>query len=436
MLCHLAPLILFGSTSAAAAPPHIISILQDDLGYADTGVNGGPAAAYTQKITALAKAGIVLSHHYVHWHCSPTRRTFLSGRLPIHHGEQLSKVDTDDMDLRWTWLPQKLQTAGYRTHGFGKEHTGFRSVKHLWSNRGFTSSFGSLLTGGNYFYSSPGAGGPRWQDQHPVYSDAQLTTPPPNCAEQTSNGTGQCIMEYSTALWGQAAVQAVVEHRLPTPIYVHLCFQAVHTPYDAPPPGFRGPDVPGPPDSVTLEDAAGKCAPESADQNIRFNCPATEVRVPSSGASECCGLCAAMPSNCSHATMEGGVCSMWSGGSCQKLPVEGAFSFKLNKGGASPAPSPPGPRPMPVYRQMLWDADLYVGKLVDAVKAKDMWPNTLVFYSADNGGTGHGINWPLRGTKHTNWEGGLRGAAFISGGLVPANLRGTTNSATIHIADW
>jgi len=176
MLCHLAPLILFGSTSAAAAPPHIISILQDDLGYADTGVNGGPAAAYTQKITALAKAGIVLSHHYVHWHCSPTRRTFLSGRLPIHHGEQLSKVDTDDMDLRWTWLPQKLQTAGYRTHGFGKEHTGFRSVKHLWSNRGFTSSFGSLLTGGNYFYSSPGKGGggggpagPRWQDQHPVY---------------------------------------------------------------------------------------------------------------------------------------------------------------------------------------------------------------------------------------------------------------------------
>ena len=62
-----------------------------------------------------------------------------------------------------------------------------------------------------------------------VRSDSQLTTPPPNCAEQTSNGTGQCIQEYSTALWGQAAVQAVVEHQLPTPLYVHLCFQAVRT---------------------------------------------------------------------------------------------------------------------------------------------------------------------------------------------------------------
>ena len=58
---------------------------------------------------------------------------------------------------------------------------------------------------------------------------------------------------------------------------------------------------------------------------------------------------------------------------------------------------------MPVYHQMLWDADLYVGRLVDAVKARGMWTNSLVLYSADNGGTGDGINWPLRGTKHTKY---------------------------------
>ena len=51
--------------------------------YADTGIYGGDAAAYTANITALAKDGITLSHHYVHWHCSPTRRTFLSG-VPPH----------------------------------------------------------------------------------------------------------------------------------------------------------------------------------------------------------------------------------------------------------------------------------------------------------------------------------------------------------------
>lgn len=52
------------------------------------------------------------------------------------------------------------------------------------------------------YYAKPGAGGPRWQDQHPVYSDEQLSTPPPGCREQTENGTGQCIQVRSyTKRW-------------------------------------------------------------------------------------------------------------------------------------------------------------------------------------------------------------------------------------------
>lgn len=65
-----------------------------------------------------------------------------------------------------------------------------------------------------------------------------------------------------------------------------------------------------------------------------------------------------------------------------------------------------------------------------------MWANSVLFYSADNGGTDRGSNWPLRGAKHSNWEGGLRAAAFISGGLIPAHLRGTTSNVVGHIADW
>lgn len=74
---------IMSSTAAAASKPHIFSILQDDLGFADTGiyaetnVASKAAAPYTQNITALAQQGIILTHHYVHWHCSPTRRTFL-----------------------------------------------------------------------------------------------------------------------------------------------------------------------------------------------------------------------------------------------------------------------------------------------------------------------------------------------------------------------
>ena len=56
--------------------------------------------------------------------------------------------------------------------------------------------------------------------------------------------------------------------------------------------------------------------------------------------------------------------------------------------------------------------------------------------SSHSEGTDRGSNWPLRGSKHSNWEGGMRAAAFVSGGLIPAELRGTRSSVVGHIADW
>ena len=97
--------------SFAPCPPTTHS----DLGFYDSGIHNPAKAKWTGNITALAREGVVLSNHYTHWHCSPTRRSFLSGRLPIHHGEQLSGDATDDIDLRQELLPAKLQRAGYTT---------------------------------------------------------------------------------------------------------------------------------------------------------------------------------------------------------------------------------------------------------------------------------------------------------------------------------
>jgi len=41
-----------------------------------------------------------------------------------------------------------------------------------------------------------------------------------------------------------------------------------------------------------------------------------------------------------------------------------------------------------------------------------------------------------RGEKHSNWEGGMRVSSFVSGGLIPQNLRGTLNNITMHVVDW
>ena len=58
--------------------------------------------------------------------------------------------------------------------------------------------------------------------------------------------------------------------------------------------------------------------------------------------------------------------------------------------------------------------------------------------SQDNGGIGAlGNNYPLRGHKHDPWEGGTRATAFITGGVVPSALRGTSSGdKLVHISDW
>ena len=61
---------------------------------------------------------------------------------------------------------------------------------------------------------------------------------------------------------------------------------------------------------------------------------------------------------------------------------------------------------------------------------------------ADNGGpisdngTSGANNWPLKGGKSTQWEGGIRVPAFISGGFLPEAVRGTKYSGLVTGWDW
>jgi len=89
------------------------------------------------------------------------------------------------------------------------------------------------------------------------------------------------------------------------------------------------------------------------------------------------------------------------------------------------------------YANMLHMLDEGVGNITAALKAQGMWDNTLLLFSADNGGIGKGNNHPLRGHKHDPWEGGTRATAFLSGGFLPDDLKGTASGdSLVHIADW
>lgn len=107
--------------------------------------------------------------------------------------------------------------------------------------------------------------------------------------------------------------------------------------------------------------------------------------------------------------------------------------------------------------------DESIGNITDALKATGRWENTLIIFSAgkktvvtvtysqiDNGGpAGSGTNYPLRGYllhtivvshgfryKYSDFDGGTRAAAFVSGPWLPEARRGKSTSELMHICDW
>ncbi|XP_054166666.1 arylsulfatase B-like [Oppia nitens] len=85
-----------------------------------------------------------------------------------------------------------------------------------------------------------------------------------------------------------------------------------------------------------------------------------------------------------------------------------------------------------------------MGKVFAALQKADILDNTIIIFTADNGGaTGGadgksidnsiGSNWPLRGAKYTLWEGGIRGNAFIWSPLLNKHY---ISDHLMHIQDW
>lgn len=88
------------------------------------------------------------------------------------------------------------------------------------------------------------------------------------------------------------------------------------------------------------------------------------------------------------------------------------------------------------YAGMLAAMDEAIGKVIGALEAKGMRNNTLILFSSDNGGPQPGVvtdNGPLRASKGTLYEGGVRVAACAS---FPGRIRaGSVVKEPIHITD-
>ena len=102
-------------------PPHIIFCLVDDLGW-NTVYNND--AVISPTINGLAAKGIKLTSFYTYRYCSPTRASFLTGRLPfklLNIRENLHAMASPDaIDVRFTMLPKRLKEADYWSIQIGK----------------------------------------------------------------------------------------------------------------------------------------------------------------------------------------------------------------------------------------------------------------------------------------------------------------------------
>lgn len=83
------------------------------------------------------------------------------------------------------------------------------------------------------------------------------------------------------------------------------------------------------------------------------------------------------------------------------------------------------------------ELDYGVSNVTDALMANGYWNNTVVIFVSDNGGPlDHTTNYPLRGGKHTFWEGGVRVVGFVSGPAFTALLspirKGSTYTGKIN----
>ncbi|XP_077512967.1 arylsulfatase B-like [Amblyomma americanum] len=321
--------------AAKTSRPHIVFILVDDLGWADTSLHGSTQIP-TPNLDSLASTGVLLNNYYPQLLCTPSRPTLMAGLYPIHHGlhDALVGAPEGGLALDFKIMPQHFKNLGYETHLVGKWHLGYKSISYTPTRRGFDSFFG-YHNGFNDYYdhileSKGHRGLDFWYNTQPL---------------------GMEDGNYTTTRLTEQAVSVIKGRNTSKPLFLLMAHQATHS----------------------------ACEPhvlQAPEENVA------------------------------------------------------KFSYK-------------GDPKRTIYAGMVDALDQSVGALFEALHETGMLEDTVLVFSSDNGGHPYGsgeprpnsgFNWPLRGSKLTLWEGGIRCAAFVWSPLLKNSPR--VSSQLMHISDW
>ena len=381
--------------------PHILLFVADDLGWAGLGAHRsartseeaqGKAETQTPTFDALIKEGILLERHYASSSSGPSRCSLLSGRLPSHFAPKPEGLSTTHMfwnqadnvsgfygiPRNMTGIASKLKEAGYSTHFVGKWDAGMATPEHTPFGRGFDTFLGTLESISDH-----------WTQDH----------------AQEDHLIDVCGNRFKDFSLYNATYRGGVSARLEE----ELGCKAVK-------------------ENITFSkrgctEGNAYCLPESCYKEAMLLEYALKlIRNHDSAA----------PLFLTYATQ------------LVHPPIEIVKStmMELNDRVAQAG----------VERKIPWTTgrkniaasylhmDTAMGKLVSALQERNMYDDTLIVFISDNGGGifvgAAGNNYPLKGGKFADWEGGVRTSAFISGGFVPAASRGTSFQGVIHIVDW
>jgi arylsulfatase A len=187
--------------------PNVVLILVDDMGYGDfSALNGG--LSRTPALDALMGESLVFSQHYTASPvCNPSRACLMTGRYPHRTGsiDTLEWRGLERLALRETTLAEVFRRGGYRTGLAGKWHLGAFDDRYHPMSRGFDESV--CFRGGMHDYY-------QWRLEF---------------GRSVRRADGR----YLTDVWTEEAV-AFIERNRAEPFFLHVTYNAPHTPLQVP----------------------------------------------------------------------------------------------------------------------------------------------------------------------------------------------------------
>ena len=194
--------------AAQAAPPNVVLIVADDLGWGDVGWHNDEMR--TPVLNALLRDGVELDAHYVQPQCTPTRVALMTGRFPSRFGDHCTQAsNAQPFEIGTLTMARMFKERGYSTCLTGKWHLG---SKPEWGpqHHGFDRSHGSLAGAVGMYDHRYRLNNPHWQTWH---RDGEFI-------EQVGHATDLCTDE--AVAW--------IASRKEAPFYLYVPYHSVHVP--------------------------------------------------------------------------------------------------------------------------------------------------------------------------------------------------------------